>query len=242
MWKWKGDNLNVHIALIGKTKEPVLKGFQFYAVDKLYLLHSPDSRDFAFQKTAEGVRKRLATVGFRKVILMQINPFDMHSIIQSIVQIMEQEKQASIHINITGGTNLMAGAACSAAFFIGARTYYVLDENKLPTGSTLKDQILELPIPSIPYVRCLQGNQLKILKRLLEHGGTTSNTRLRFELKISPQKLSYHLKQLEAKGFVTTNRGCEETLQKAGKSKIDRRRLSVLLTNSGKLVASWTDI
>ena len=108
--------MNVHIALIGRTMEPTLKGYQHYGMDKLYLLHTQDTKEFPFKKTAEEVKRRLADVGFNNVFLVEINPFDMNNIIESIVRIAESEKQASIYVNITGGTNLMAGAARSATF------------------------------------------------------------------------------------------------------------------------------
>ena len=39
------------------------------------------------------------------------------------MKIAERGKTATIYVNITGGTNLMAGADCSASFFIGAQAY-----------------------------------------------------------------------------------------------------------------------
>jgi hypothetical protein len=236
--------LNVHIALIGKTKEPVLRGFQHYGMDKLYLLHSQDTKEFRFKQTAEEVRRILADAGFSKVILVEINPFDMHDIINSVIHIVEKEKQGSIYINITGGTNLMAGAACSASFFVGAKAYYVLDQSKLPAGSTLEDQILELPIPKIPYARTLEGTQMKIMRKILQYGGKVSNTTLRNDLRMSPQRMSYNIKELQTKGLVTANRGLEEEKLRHGRfmKRIDARRLAISLTSAGKLVASWTEI
>jgi len=234
--------MNIHIALIGKAFEPVLTGFQYYPVDKLYLLHSSNTKDYSFQKTAEEVRKRLSGIDFNNVTLTQIDPFDMNNIITSIIQIAESEKNSSIFVNITGGTNLMAGAACSASFFIGAKAYYVLDRKKLPENATLRDQILELPIPKVPYARTLQKTQVKILVTLMQHNGIASNRQLRHEIKISPQKLSYNIKELEAKGFVTTKRGWEKQKMRRGKpvKETDRRILAVSITNSGRLIVSWT--
>jgi CRISPR locus-related DNA-binding protein len=236
--------MNVHIALIGRTIEPVLKGFQYYGMDKLYLLHSKDSEEFSYKGNAIEVRRRLSDVGFTQVFLTEIKPFDMANIIESIIEIIEKEKQASIYVNITGGTNLMAGAASAAAFFAGVNAYYVLDENKLPKNSSLSDQVLELPTPKVPYSRSLQKTQMRILTTLIQHNGTSSNRQLYYELKISPQKLSYNIKELETKGFVLTRRGLEETKMHRGRQikKIDRRILIVSLTNAGKLVASWTSV
>lgn len=235
--------MDVHIALIGRTMEPVLKAFQYYGMDKLYLLHSQDTKEFRFKETAQEVKRRLADVGFGDVSLIEINPFDMNSIIESIIRIVEDEKQSSIYVNITGGTNLMAGAACSASFFVGAKAYYVLDQSKLPKNSSLQDQILELPTPKIPYARTLQKTQMKILTKLLQYDGMASNRQLRYELKISPQKLSYNIKELETKGFVTTKRGWEKQKMHRGRptKEIDKRILALSITNAGRLVASWTE-
>lgn len=235
--------MDVHIALIGRTMEPVLKAFQYYGMDKLYLLHSQDTKEFRFKETAQEVKRRLADVGFGDVSLIEINPFDMSSIIESIIRIVEDEKQSSIYVNITGGTNLMAGAACSASFFVGAKAYYVLDQSKLPKNSSLQDQILELPTPKIPYARTLQKTQMKILTKLLQYDGMASNRQLRYELKISPQKLSYNIKELETKGFVTTKRGWEKQKMHRGRptKEIDKRILALSITNAGRLVASWTE-
>jgi CRISPR locus-related DNA-binding protein len=234
--------MNVHIALIGKTMEPILKGFQYYGIDRLYLLHSQDTKEFPFRKTAEEVKRRLADVGFGDVSLIEINPFDMNNIIESIIRIVEKEKQSSIYVNITGGTNLMAGAACSASFFVGAKAYYVLDQSKLPKNSPLQNQIIELPTPKIPYARTLQKTQMEILNKLAQYNGSSSNRQLHYELKISPQKLSYNIRELETKGFVTTNRGWEKQKMHKGKPirEVDRRILAVSITNAGRLVASWT--
>lgn len=235
--------MNIHIALMGRTMEPVLKAFQYYGMDKLYLLHSPDTKEFQFKKTAGEVKRRLADVGFGNVSLVEINSFDMNNIIESIIRIVESEKQSSIYVNITGGTNLMAGAACSASFFIGAKAYYVLDEKKLPKDSSLQDQILELPTPKVPYARTLQKTQMKILAKLMQHGGIASNRQLRHELKISPQKLSYNIRELETEGFVMTKRGWEKQKIHKGRliKEIDRRILGLSITNAGRLIAGWTE-
>jgi len=235
--------MNIHIALIGRTMEPILKAFQYYGMDKLYLLHSQDTKEFSFKKTAEEVKRRLADVGFGNVSLIEINPFDMNDIIGSIIRIVESEKQSSIYVNITGGTNLMAGAACSASFFVGAKAYYVLDQSKLPKNLPLQNQILELPIPKIPYARTLQKTQMEILNKLILNNGVASNRQLRHELRTSPQKLSYNIRELETKGFVSTRRGWEKQKIHRGKPmrEVDRRILAVSITNAGRLIASWTE-
>jgi hypothetical protein len=236
--------MNVHIALMGVTKEPVLKGFRSYEnIDRLYVLHSPDSKEFKFKKEAQDVQARLKAIGFGEVFLKEIDAFDMSSVVDTIMEIAEQEKGNQIFINITGGTNLMAGAACAASFFLGANAYYVLDEKKLPRGTPLKDQIVELPVPNIPYFQTLGEMQRNILGKLWSLGGKASGAQLREEMSISPQKLKYHIWELAKKRLISVRRGWEEKTMKEGESitKTDTRKLAIELTNSGKLMLSWTN-
>lgn len=119
--------------------------------------------EFKFNQTAEEISSKLENIGFKNTCLVEVNPFDMNDIIEKIVKVAEQEKDSLIYINITGGTNLMAGAACSASFFIGAKAYYVLDENKLPKNSTIEQQIIEL---RALLFQCLKREPSIILKAL----------------------------------------------------------------------------
>jgi CRISPR locus-related DNA-binding protein len=227
----------IHIALIGYTKEPVLKGIQYYGkVSRLYLLHSPNQENFKFQEVAEDVKNRVSALGFIDVRLKKIDPFDMNSIVNAIIEIADREKGEPIYINITGGTNLMAGAATAASFIVGAKAYYVLDTRKPPEKKPSGD-VIELPIPSIPFVKTMQTTQLTILRKIAELGGRVNNVHLREKLQMTPQKLSYHIRELERKGFVTTKRGWKFEAYKA--SKVDTRMLAIELTNAGRLVVSW---
>jgi len=228
-----------HIALIGRTKEPILKGFQHYgSITRLYLLHSPNNGEFEFRSAAEDVRQRLHGIGFDNVELREIDAFDMHNIINEIISIVEKE-DPPIYINITGGTNLMAGAACSAAFFVGAKAYYVLGKKG---ASLAESEVIELPVPNIPYHRVLKKTQLTILQALGKLGGSTSNSALRMKVDLSPQELSYHIRELERKALVVANRGERATTVRAGKiiAKTDRRKMAIALTNAGKLVLNWS--
>ena len=55
-----------------------------------------------------------------KTTVCKVDPFDMNSVIDAIISIVDKER-LPVYANITGGTNLMAGAALSAAFFVGAK-------------------------------------------------------------------------------------------------------------------------
>ena len=53
-------------------------------------------------------------------MLREIDAFDMSSIIDAIMDIVESQ-DPPFYINISGGTNMMAGAATAASFFVGAK-------------------------------------------------------------------------------------------------------------------------
>lgn len=212
-----------------------MKGYQHYGgVKRLYLLHSPDSEEFRFRDLALEVKKKMEAVGFNGVVLKQVNAFDMNDIVNSIIDIVDHEKPP-YYVNITGGTNLMAGAASAASFFIGAKAYYVLGKR----GSDISEaQVIELPVPKIPYYRILDRTQLRVLKTVADLGGKVNNARLRDALDISPQSLSYHVKELAEKGLVNAVRGGGATPK--GETRADRRTILVEITNAGKLVSSWS--
>lgn len=215
-------------------------GLRHYgSIDRLYLLHSADTSEFAFNSFAQNLGQQLREVGFEHVTLKEINPFDMQSVIDAILWIADRESPP-FYINITGGTNLMAGAACSAAFFVGAQAYYVVGK----AGSQQEDQrVLELPVPNIPYYRTLDKTQLLVLKEIRELGGEVENASLRYELGMSPQILSYHVKELTRKRLVCTERRSVVATKDVNQSKDhDRRKLQVKITSAGNLVLSWSGV
>lgn len=230
----------VHIALIGRSPEPVLKGFYYYgSVDRLYLLHSPNNEEDNFADKARDLQKNLAVAGYNRVQLIEIDAFDMNSVINAILSVVDMEK-GQIYINITGGTNMMAGAACAASFFVGAKAYYVLGKRE----ADLSDyRVIELPVPNIPYRRELSRSQLLVLKALDDIGGIGSNSELRYNLGISPQALSYHVQELEEKALVEISRSESKASGSNIKPGISDRRVKILrITNAGKLVLKWTKL
>jgi len=228
----------VHIALIGRSPEPILTGFYHYgSVNRLYLLHSPNNEQDKFADKARDVQRKLAAAGFGGVHLQEIDAFDMRSIINAILSIAEVENPP-FYINITGGTNMMAGAACAASFFVGAKAYYV--QEKSATGNS-QYRVIELAVPNIPYFRELSKSELSVLKALDKLGGICTNPELKYRLGISPQTLSYHIKELETKALIEIG-GSElrprSSYTEAGIS--DRRVKIIKMTNAGRLVLRWT--
>ena len=215
--------MNIHICLVGLTMGPILDGLDLYgAIDKIYLLHSLETK-----KTAAKIKTLVNKVSEKEIILQKIQPFHMEDIVNTILEIHKNESKNKIFVNITGGTRIMSGAACSASFFIGAQAYYVLDKEKNPSQSKA-NTLVELPIPKIPFYETLDPIQKKIL-HILNSEEKYGVSFLREKLKISPQSLSYHLRILKKRNLI-------ETMD----DESDTRRHILQLKNAGKLMANWT--
>ncbi len=228
----------VHIAIMGRSPEPVLNGFHHYgSVDRLYILHSPNNEEDRIADIAIELKKRLAQTGFNEVILKEIDAFDMNNIINAILEIVEKE-QPPFYINITGGTNMMAGAACAASFFVGAKAYYVQGK-RLSENSSYK--VIELPVPNIPYYRVIGKSELSILDCLSKMGGKCTTPQIKSMLGMSPQIISYHVRELQLKALVEVDSPELKPVKSRPENlKLDRRVKTIRITNAGLLVLRWT--
>ena len=113
--------MSVHIIPHGRVTEHVKRGLRGYdAVDRIYLLPS-----VKFAETGRDLAAELEEFGY-DVEIYEVEAFEMRSVVDTIVSIAKDHPGEELYVNITGGTNLMAGAATPSAFFIGASPYYVL--------------------------------------------------------------------------------------------------------------------
>lgn len=214
--------MNIHIVPHGKDTNHIKTGLRFYdGVDKVYLLTSKK-----YLETAYKLREKLQDFGYTSDI-REIDAFDLRNVVDSIVDIARIHKEDKLHINITGGTNLMAGAATASAFFIGATAYYVLEkkDEKQPITTLVK----ELPIPTQPLYLDIKGLKRKVLETLWkmdEKGTIKSITELCNKLDVSPQSIHFHLKDLERKNFVKIHQ--------------EGRVKKIEITQVAKLYLRWT--
>jgi CRISPR locus-related DNA-binding protein len=217
--------MNVHIILVGDTKDPLIATFNLYgSIDKVYLLHTEKSKP-----VAKEIEQEIKPLAIRAIYYRKVEQYDMNSIVNAITDIAKNEFDNSLFINITGGTKLMSGAATAASFFVGAQAYYVITPNGLPPDSPIMNRLVELPVPNIPYHNSLTGTQLDILRLVSKRNGKVSNKMIKEMLGLSAQTLSYHIRQLDKKKLVTLY-----------EDENDSRMKYLLITNSGKLVVSWS--
>ena len=213
--------MEVHIATVGLTKEPIFHGVNTYPVDKLILLHSNDD------KSKENSLEIAKVVKEMKIIceIQEVDAFDLENVMITIMDLHKKHVQDNLSINLTGGTKVMASAALLAGYILGVRVYYIQDgsieKNK---GKGIRELTIELPVPKT-NITDLEETQRNMLAYIYQEKGylERANTAIHEALKISKQNASYHLKQLVEKELISLT--------------IDGRNKIVKLTNTGKLFA-----
>jgi len=214
--------MNIHIAPHGKDINNVTTGLNYYnAIDKVYLLTGEKYLD-----NSRTLREQLKNLGI-EVEIREIDPFDYRDVVDTIMDIALIHKNDNIFINVTGGTNLMAGAATTTSFFIGAVAYYVLDKRyvKKPIG----ELVIEIPSPKQPLYYDINKSQREIMENLMnmEKKGTANSVQvLGDKMNMYPQKIHYHIKELSKKNLVKTTQ--------------EGRVTKVEITPVGNLYLRWT--
>lgn len=199
------------------------RGLRAYSgADKVYLLTSD-----VFESEGIGLEADLQEFGY-DVESSLIDAFDLRDVVDTIVSIAKKHAGDNLFINITGGTNLVAGGATSSAFFIGATPYYVLEPQD--GAEDIDELVMELPAPSQPLTFEVEGLQRELLVTLgnwADEGKTGVIMReIGDALGESAQKVSYHVEQLEDRGLVER--------RPSGRTK------HVHLTDVGRLYLQWT--
>lgn len=216
--------MSLHIVPHGQTTVHIKRGLQAYgSADKVNLLTSEK-----FQSVGDELAEELTQFGYTVEVDL-IDAFDLRDVVDTVVSVARETPDREIYVNITGGTNLMAGAATASAFFIGATPYYVLEPQ---TGEeSVDDLVMKLPSPTQPLTFEIEGLQLDVLQTLGrwdEEGRKGVILReLGEELGESSQKISYHIDQLDKKGLV--------------ESEIEGRTKHVYVTDVGRLYLQWTN-
>ncbi len=221
--------MHIHIATAGQAVEPVIKAYNAIpGIDRVYILISGVFEESAMVLEDFFIR---AMVDVRVRI---VDGFDFQGIVDTIYSVYEEEqgKGVEFSLNITGGTNLMAAAACSCAFFVGARICYVLRD---PERSA-SQQLVWIPTPRTPDLRRIKGKTKDILAFILKEcgdGGSITSSAITARFDVDKQNSSYHLRILEDEGLIEREQGAVIN------GKMNRRVKSIRLTGQGRLVASW---
>ena len=221
--------MHVHIASLGAKKEPVLKGINaIQGIDKVYLLTSEK-----FASVSDEVMTVCKSMCMDTETVI-VSGFKFQEITEAINRIYTDNytKRTKFSINITGGTNLMAAAACSCAFLIGADIYYVQWNEEL----SISEQLEKIPMPYSPNLGSIKGKTNDILQFIYDESekGPVSNTTIISKFNIDNQNSGYHLRKLEGEKLITITKGFKEE-----SGKVDNRKNTVELTAQGRMVALW---
>lgn len=228
--------MHIYIATIGKNIVPVTKAVNALpGVDITYLIYS---EKFAAEK--DEACKLLEALGI-EVRCIEASGFDFNAVMNAIYKAYSEthEKGARYSINITGGTNLMAAAACITAYYIKADVYYVQnDETK-----SIAELVNHIPIPRIPDAETLKERDKEILLLILDRSrdnGDVSNTEIAKELGIDKQNVGYHVDILKKYGLVGNRTDDDSKRSEEGdKNKRDSRKNRLVITSEGKFIATW---
>ena len=225
--------MHIHIATLGEKTDPVLKGFRLIpGIEKAYLIYSgkyPDS--------VEKVESYLRS-GNMETQSIKADEYDFQDVMDKISGIVDREKASGPHtysINVTGGTKLMAFAAYSSAYFIGATVYYIQDRNDIP----LSEQLLTILTTKAPKNTKSDKKGRDILKFIYErtlNNGTVSNQDIETEFGMKKQQVSYYIKNLRESGLITTDLGVFDVEKQA----MNYRYNSIKLTQQGQMEAKFT--
>lgn len=220
---------SVHICPIGFYPEPVLAVFRSnLPCDKFYLLYNDHKEVLSAMATVEDAMNRVGQKNIEKIC---VDPYNYSDVIAKVLNIRHKEKKKNpntdFYINFTSGTNIVAGACCSASYFIGATLYYVMDIRQFPEMSA-KDLIKIIPVPKIPDVEKFKPFTKTLLITICEkEEGITMSELSKVSGGASPQKLNHYLTKFIESGLITKKKNGKNTI--------------VLPTEQGKMFSSWAE-
>jgi DNA-binding transcriptional ArsR family regulator len=196
---------NVQISLVGMQSEGARAALKVPPpVDYVVLLHSDAPQSVRAAKEVSMVTAKLPGT---TCALKVIDPFGMNDILSKIIEVRKEVGDASkahVTVVVSGGTNVMAGAAFLGCLLIDAEAVYIKEDVTAKKDQPLADRVLRFPIPRIPPERLSEPLRevLRVMPRGQDAVVTKAPTFLRDRLGLSPQTASYRLKKLAELKFV----------------------------------------
>lgn len=209
---------HIHIIPVGINPKPALSVMQSdMPVQKVHLICSEDMGGRLGQdvidrlsRSEEEIAAAFKRTDVDGVDISRVDPWDYQAIIDRVMDIAASERSehsdAQFHINFTSGTHVMCGAVCSAAFYIGADLYYIMNRDE---QDGIDDPVRRFQIPSLPDVSKIKGRTIDVLF-LLERGEWTENSVLKDGTGMTPNKLGYHTRILRDYGLIESRRDGKE--------------------------------
>jgi len=175
----------VHIIPLGHEFDRVVKPFERFRANRVYLLAITEKGDIPYVSEEmcekqkyflKRVKNALEEMGI-EVQVRSINTFDMLDVMKHVSNIIRDEKQRKniIYVNISGAGRLTSVAATLAAMAHGAKAYYVIAERYSKTEEEERKHGLSIcKKPSIMHIENFQLNlpdetSFKVLVELCKH-------------------------------------------------------------------------
>jgi len=198
--------VEVLVATVGGTAEPVLISARKIGFDRVILIAGKPAKDVFGDKAiegkpnpievAKGIKNKLEEFG-AEVEIRVVDPFNFEECCVEALKILEKEKAlGEVYVCVTGGTKVQSIATSCAAFIAGCKVIYV---QELKNGAELTE---------IPY-NLTRFDQLSKVKKevikVLEDGD--SSIEISKKLRISKKTASQYLRELKEYGLleVSTN-------------------------------------
>jgi Uncharacterized protein conserved in archaea len=205
---------HVHICTVGAAPAPSLAFLRSdIPVDKFWFLNSEGVK--TYDDSENNIRKALKEAGIpdQDIDKKKIDPYDFHGIINAIMSIKKTEEDAhphvKYHVNFTSGTNIMAGAACCASYFLDSELYYVRNREEIP-DFTVEEEIIKIATPNVPEVDSIKGNTREIFL-IVSEGGGARNVKILEKTGLAPNTAAYHTKLLKNYELITDKRDGKQT-------------------------------
>ena len=184
--------MTIFISPIGVTTEHVKEWLaeKSSGVHILWLIHSKKDKKHDFPKIAKKLKKDLEISYQRLEIKLKTidSPFEIDPTMDAISEIIHKEMDKGnacagneFTLNITGGTNAMAGATMISATWHNTKAHYVLEPQKGDPAD--KQYVLDLPVKSRGIAK-MKENQLNTLKIINDSNYYIENTPEGIEPKI----------------------------------------------------------
>ena len=223
--------MKIFISPIGVTTEHV-KGWlaeESRGVQILWLIHSKKDKKNDFPKIAKKLKRDLESAYPRLKIKLKTmdSAFEIDSTMDAIAEIIHKEMddndellKSDFTLNITGGTNAMAGATMMSATWYGTKAHYVLEPQKGDPEDT--QYVRDLPVKSIGTAK-MKYNQLTILKMIDESNYYIQNT----PEGISQEDIDITKGSITRKNLLTKIE-CEDYKKKNNKKILNKRSLETI--------------
>ena len=216
---------HIHICPVGFFSAPILDSVGIMPADRYYFLYNNNEKVLNALGDVEDALSRLGYTDLHRIV---VDPFDYQSVMNAIMRIhhdeMSRDIQSAFYVNFTSGTNIVAGACCTCASFIGATLYYVVSEDYAPETSR-NDRVKIINASRVPDVERIKPFPRRILRMICEAEDGVTIRHISSMLATSPQNINHHLNRFMDQGLIEKDK--------------EGRKVILKGTDTGRMLCQW---